>query len=219
LTYRTLILTVLALTAISCGRAPAKTDTPPASTVPVVQPGAPGEETRALASAPPAVAPAATAADISFMQGMILHHSQAIAMVDLLKTRTKREDMQLLGKKIEVSQNDEMKMMRGWLIDRHQPAPAQGHDQLMMISGQPMAPMPGMLTSEQMSALGAASGPAFDKLFLAGMIQHHLGALKMVEDLFATPGAGVESVIFDFATHVDSDQRMDISRMRRMLGK
>jgi len=155
------------------------------------------------------------------MQGMILHHAQAIAMVDLLKTRTKRDDMQLFGKKIEVSQNDEIKMMRNWLIDRHQPAPvpAQGHGQLMMISGEPMAPMPGMLTEPQMTVLAAVSGSSFDQLFLTGMIQHHGGALTMVGDLFATPGAGQESVIFDFASHVDSDQRMEISRMRQMLNK
>jgi uncharacterized protein (DUF305 family) len=155
------------------------------------------------------------------MQGMILHHAQAIEMVNLLKTRTKRDDMQLFAKKIEVSQIDEMKMMRTWLIDRHQPAPvpAQGHGQLMMISGEPMKPMPGMLTEAQMTALGAASGPAFDNLFLAGMIQHHEGALTMVADLFATPGAAQDSVVFDFASHVDSDQRMDISRMRHMLSK
>ena len=79
--------------------------------------------------------------------------------------------------------------------------------------------MPGMLTPEQMKTLAAASGPAFDKLFLAGMIQHHSGALKMVEDLFGTQGAASDSMVFDFATHVDSDQRMEISRMRQMLNK
>ncbi len=187
--------------------------------MPVVQPGAPGDATRTLAAAPPAVAPAATTDDITFMQGMILHHAQAIAMVDLLKTHTRRNDMQLFAKKVEVSQTDEMKMMRTWLIDRHQPAPTGGHDQLMMINGQAMAPMPGMLTAQQMVALSAASGPAFDTLFLAGMIQHHEGALKMVDDLFNSPGTAHDSVVFDFATHVDSDQRMDISRMRRMLSK
>jgi len=185
-----------------------------------VQPGAPGEASKDVAATPVAAA-AVHPDDVKFMQGMILHHAQAIEMVTLLKTRTRRDDMQLIAKRMEVSQNDEMKMMRGWLIDRHQPAPApgQGHDALMMIGGQPMAPMPGMLTSEQMKALAAASGPAFDKLFLAGMIQHHGGALKMVEDLFGTQGAAQDSIVFDFASHVDSDQRMEISRMRQMLNK
>ena len=207
----------------ACGRepvpSPAQTSAS-AGAAPVVQPGAPGDPSRDVAASP-VKAPAVTAADIRFMQGMILHHAQAIEMVNLLKTRTKRDDMQLFAKRIEVSQNDEIRMMRTWLIDRHQPAPvpAQGHGQLMMISGEPMSPMPGMLTEPQMTALAAASGPAFDALFLAGMIQHHGGALKMVEDLFAAPGAAQDSVIFDFASHVDSDQRMEISRMRRMLNK
>ncbi len=216
-------LAAVLVAAVSCAQAPESSTSqsaPAPGAAPVVQPGAPGEASRDVA-ATPATAPAATTADIRFMQGMILHHAQAIEMVNLLKTRTKRDDMKLFAKRIEVSQNDEMKMMRTWLIDRHQPAPvpAQGHGQLMEISGQPMAAMPGMLTEAQMKALAAASGSAFDKLFLAGMIQHHGGALTMVEDLFATPGAGQESVIFDFASHVDSDQRMEISRMRMMLSK
>ncbi len=214
-----LVALSVAVCLTGCSRTPAAQ--PPASDgAPVVQPGAPGEASKNVAPSPVA-APAVVTADVRFMQGMILHHAQAIEMVDLLKTRTKRDDMRLFAKKIEVSQNDEMKTMRTWLIDRHQPAPvpAAGHGQLMMISGEPMAPMPGMLTSEQMTALAAASGPAFDRLFLNGMIQHHGGALKMVDDLFSTPGGAQDSIVFDFASHVDADQRMDISRMRMMLNK
>jgi uncharacterized protein (DUF305 family) len=187
----------------------------------VVQPGAPGKPSTTLSTPAPGVAVKATAADIEFMQGMIHHHGQAIEMVELLKTHTQRPDMQLLGKKIEVSQNDEMKMMRGWLKDRGAEVPMDhgGGHMMMMSSGAAMPPMPGMLTEAQMKELAAAKGPAFDKLFLNGMIQHHEGALLMVDDLFKSPGAGQESVIFDFATHVDQDQRMDIARMRQMLKK
>lgn len=197
------------------------TPPPPAQGAAIVQPGAPGSASKILAAAPPMAKSTYTAADTTFMQGMIHHHAQAIEMVELLKTRTSRRDMQLLGKKIEVSQNDEMKMMRNWLKDRGEEVPMDhGHGQMMMMgSGEMMAPMPGMLTERQMTALAAAKGPAFDKLFLEGMIQHHEGALTMVDALFATPGAGQESIIFDFATHVDADQRMDISRMRGMLTK
>ena len=217
-----LLCSVLALSAVvACSKpAPPAESTPSAASGPSVQPGAPGAPSKDV-SATPVTAAAVVTADVRFMQGMILHHAQAIEMVNLLKTRTKRDDMQLMAKRMEISQNDEMKMMRTWLIDRHQPAPqpSQGHDALLLISGEPMAPMPGMLTPEQLKALGAASGPAFDKLFLAGMIQHHNGALKMVEDLFGTQGAASDSMVFDFATHVDSDQRMEISRMRQMLNK
>jgi uncharacterized protein (DUF305 family) len=136
-------------------------------------------------------------------------------MTALLRTRTKRDDMKLLAQRIDVSQTDEIKMMRTWLTDRGEAPPmdmSRGDH-----AGMTMPMMPGMLTPEQMTALAAATGPAFDRLFLTGMIQHHEGALVMVEDLFKSPGAGTETNIFTFATHVDADQRMDISRMRGML--
>jgi uncharacterized protein (DUF305 family) len=191
----------------------------PAQTPVIVQPGSPGQPSTTLAKPAPKNVPKYTAADATFMQGMIHHHAQAIEMVELLKTRTQRKDMKLLGLKIEVSQNDEMKMMRTWLSDRGEEVPMDhGHGHMMMMTaGTAMPPMPGMLTEKQMAALAAAKGPAFDKLFLEGMIQHHIGALTMVQDLFSTPGAAQESIIFDFATHVDADQRMDISRMQGML--
>jgi len=185
----------------------------------IVKPGAPGQPSTTLSAPAEKRVAKHTPADTKFMQGMIHHHAQAIEMVELLKTRTQRKDMKLLGLKIEVSQNDEMKMMRNWLKDRGEEAPMDhgGGHMMMMSSMSEMAPMPGMLTAKQMKALAAAKGAAFDKLFLEGMIQHHEGALTMVEELFATPGAGQDSIIFDFATHVDSDQRMDIARMRAML--
>jgi uncharacterized protein (DUF305 family) len=79
--------------------------------------------------------------------------------------------------------------------------------------------MPGMLTPEQMKALAKATGPAFDRLFLTGMIQHHGGALTMVQELFDIPGAGQDSVLFDFATDVDNTQRAEINIMQNMLNK
>lgn len=190
----------------------------------IVRPGAPGQPTTTLSTPPVRSVAKNTAADTQFMQGMIHHHAQAIEMVELLKKNTARKDMKMLGLKIEVSQNDEMKMMRTWLKDRGEEVPMDhGHGQMMLMAGGTadgmMMAMPGMLTEKQMAALAAAKGPAFDQLFLKGMIQHHEGALTMVDELFATPGAGQESIIFDFATHVDSDQRMDISRMRVMLTK
>jgi uncharacterized protein (DUF305 family) len=91
-----------------------------------------------------------------------------------------------------------------------------GHG-MMMIGGAMMAPMPGMLTPAEMAALERATGPEFDRLFLTGMTRHHEGALAMVRDLLGSPGAAQDPVIFDFITHVDADQRMEIARMRRML--
>jgi uncharacterized protein (DUF305 family) len=180
----------------------------------IVQPGAPGESSRVI-SAVKAVDLSKvqhTAADVKFMQGMIGHHSQAVEMVTLLKTRSAREDMRLLGQRIEISQEDEIKMMQRWLEVRGQevPGPHAMHMHGAML-------MPGMLTEEEMAQLTEAKGAEFDRLFLEGMIKHHGGALTMVHELFDTPGAGQEVEIFSFASDVDADQRMEIDRMGAML--
>jgi uncharacterized protein (DUF305 family) len=167
-----------------------------------------------------------TPADVRFMRGMISHHAQAVEMVELLKTRTRREDVKLLGARIEASQRDEIAMMRAWLDARGQAVPdadpLHAHhadhagggpaESLSML-------MPGMLTADQMSELASASGAAFDRLFLSGMIRHHEGALTMVQELFAAPGAAQDSEMFAFASDVDADQRMEMSRMRALLNE
>jgi uncharacterized protein (DUF305 family) len=181
---------------------------------PIVQPGAPGESSRVL---PPDKAvdlprPGFTAADVKFMQGMIGHHAQAVEMTDLLRTRTTSEEMRKLALRIEVSQADEIKMMQHWLEARGQEVPGP---HAMHMHGATL--MPGMLTAEEMNRLAAAKGTEFDRLFLEGMIKHHGGALTMVQNLFAMPGAGQDSEIFAFASDVDADQRMEIDRMDAML--
>jgi uncharacterized protein (DUF305 family) len=158
--------------------------------------------------------PAITDADVKFMQGMIGHHTQAIAMVALLKTRTERNDMKLLGQRIEVSQTDEIRMMKTWLASRGQTVPADA-DYTMMMAMPDMA-MPGMLTQKQMDELAAAKGADFDRLFLEDMIQHHEGALTMVRGLMSTAGAGQDSSVFQFASDVEADQSAEINRMRAL---
>ena len=180
----------------------------------IVQPGAPGQPSRVIAAdkAVDLSRVQHTPADVRFMQGMIGHHAQALEMTDLLRTRTSSEDMKLLARRIEVSQADEIKMMQEWLKARGQAVPdAHAHH----AHGATL--MPGMLTAEEMTRLAAAKGAEFDRLFLEFMIKHHEGALTMVTELFATPGAGQESEIFAFASDVDADQRMEIDRMRGML--
>jgi uncharacterized protein (DUF305 family) len=180
----------------------------------LVQPGAPGEPTRAIGAdrATDQSRVQVTAADIRFMQGMIGHHAQAVEMVALLPTRTTNEDVKQLALRIELSQADEIAMMEQWLAAHGQPRPdPHAHH------GHGAALMPGMLTPEEMTRLAAATGPAFDRLFLEGMIQHHQGAITMVQALFEEPGAGQDSDIYAFASDVDADQRMEIERMRRML--
>jgi uncharacterized protein (DUF305 family) len=180
---------------------------------PIVQPGVPGEPSRIVTPAEAADLSQIrfTPADVAFMQHMIAHHAQAVDMTSLLKTRTQREDMRKLALRIELSQADEIKMMERWLRDRGQdvPGPHAAH----MHDG---ALMPGMLTDAQMTELAAATGVAFDRLFLENMIRHHDGALIMVQQLLARPGAAQESDMFTFVSDVDSDQRMEMERMGAM---
>jgi len=179
----------------------------------ILQPGAPGQDTKTIseAQATDLSKVGATAADIKFMQGMIGHHAQAVEMVALINDRTANPTMKLLGLRIQVSQEDEINMMKTWLKDHGAEIPGPHHHHTAE------GFMPGMLTQEEMTALANAKGVEFDRLFLMGMIKHHGGAIKMVEDLFNTPGAGQEGGIFAFASDVDADQRMEIQRMGLML--
>jgi uncharacterized protein (DUF305 family) len=179
----------------------------------ILQPGAPGQATQTIteAQATDLSKVRATPADIKFMQGMIGHHAQAVEMVALINDRTANPSMKLLGMRIQVSQEDEMNMMRTWLKEHGAEIPGPHHHHTKE------GFMPGMLTQEEMDKLAAAKGVEFDRLFLMGMIKHHAGAITMVEELFKTPGAGQDGSIYAFASDVDADQRMEIDRMGLML--
>lgn len=186
--------------------------------VSVVQPGAPGAPSRKLPPSTSGVAPPHSQADIEFMQGMIMHHSQAVEMTALIPSRTQNKEVRALGARISVSQADEIKFMKRWLIARGAPVSMTMPEMPgMNMSGKTMPPMPGMLTPEQMNTLQQGNGAEFDRLFLTGMIQHHKGALVMVKQLFDTPGAGEDADLFDFATDVDNTQRAEINIMEHML--
>jgi uncharacterized protein (DUF305 family) len=186
----------------------------------VVQPGAPGQPSKTLPATTNATLPPLAPADIAFMQGMIMHHQQAVEMTAWIPSHTENKELQALGARISRSQSDEIQFMRRWLAERGQPHALPMPD----MAGTDMAHqhtmmMPGMLTPEQMEALGKAKGAEFDRLFLIGMIQHHEGALTMVNNLFNTAGAGQDAEIFDFATDADNTQRAEIKIMHGMLEK
>ena len=184
-----------------------------AQSAPIVQPGAPGKPSRVItAEEAGKLRPGVSAADVRFMQGMIGHHAQAVEMTELLKTRTARPEMRKLAERIAVSQSDEMKMMREWLESHGAAVPGEHAHHA---PGAPL--MPGMLTAAEMERLRSASGDTFDRLFLESMIKHHEGALVMVKELFATAGAAQDADIYAFASDVNADQRMEISRMSAML--
>jgi len=212
-----------------------------------IQPSAPGEPTRVLSAADLAGAPHPehTQDDVRFMQGMLHHHAQAMVMTELATRRTTSQDIRLLARRIELSQNDEITLMRRWLETRgeevpelvlrfgadgpddhaghddhaHHPGHAghAGHGAHGDPSGHDSLPMHGMLSNEELARLAAASNREFDLLFLEFMIRHHLGAVQMVADLVASPGSGQEEEISQFASHVEADQNIEIRRMRGML--
>jgi uncharacterized protein (DUF305 family) len=195
---------------------PESSPTTPAGTPQIVQPGAPGQDSKVIppeASTRSAALPH-TPADTKFMQGMIGHHQQALEMAALVYTNSTSEEMQMLAKRIEVSQLDEIGMMKTWLKARGEAIP----DEHAHHAGD-HALMPGMLTQAEMKRLASAKGKEFDRLFLEGMIKHHQGALTMVKELFASPRAGQDAEIFAFASDVDADQSMEIDRMSAMLAK
>src|SRR5258706_8461381 len=193
----------------------------------VVQPGAPGQPTRTLPPSTRAKLPPRSPADVRFMQGMIMHHAQAVEMTALIESHTVNKNLRSLGARISSSQSDEIKFMKRWLEARGEPISSMRPEMARMDMSMDMSMdtsahsmlMPGMLTEKQMEALKKAKGEEFDRLFLTGMIQHHGGALIMVKDLFDTAGAGQDAELFNFSTDVDSGQRAEIRIMQTMLGE
>jgi uncharacterized protein (DUF305 family) len=209
----------------------------------IVQPGAPGSPSKTLPSSTRGTLPPRSAADVAFMQGMIMHHAQAVEMTAMIPSHTQNKELHALGARISSSQSDEMKFMKRWLAARGEPVSTampgmadmpgmdMSHPETLdtthqspdetshTTSHETMALMPGMLTPQQMEALREAKGAQFDHLFLLGMIQHHDGALTMVKDLFDTAGAGQDAEIFNFATDADNTQRAEIRIMETMLKK
>jgi uncharacterized protein (DUF305 family) len=180
----------------------------------IVQPGAPGQSSRTFSSTEldQVEGVSYTDADVSFMQGMIPHHQQALEMTALVRQHAVTEAVQRMALRMEISQRDEIALISAWLADR-------GETIEMSNMGAMQHEMMGMLTPEQMQTLSETRGMDFDRLFLEGMIQHHRGALAMVTELFSTSGAAQESTIFKFAEEIDADQLMEIERMQGLLNQ
>jgi uncharacterized protein (DUF305 family) len=179
----------------------------------VVQPGAPGEPSRAISAeeAAAAVEMKHTQADVDFMRGMIHHHAQALVMTNMVRQRSGSREIPLFARRIEISQEAELETMERWLTERGEQPPTDeehAHDHGGL--------MPGMLDQDELTALGAARGAAFDRRFLRAMRRHHRGALQMVADLRETDG-GREVEIDAFARHVVADQGIEIGRIQELL--
>lgn len=217
------LLTISIITVF--GSLPSFTQTSKPSDSPlIVQPGAPGQASRILPADTKAKLTPSSPKNTEFMQGMIMHHGQAVEMTEMIEARTQNKSIRLIGARISQSQSDEMAFMKRWLEIRGEsvkmvmPTKDGSHSHGSHGADHSMQ-MPGMLSAKQMQALKNANGAEFNRLFLAGMIQHHEGALVMVKDLFETPGAGQDAELFNFASDVDSGQRAEIKTMQTLLDK
>lgn len=185
----------------------------PAATQATRTSGTPGisEADLAAAALADSVRHSYSQADIDFMAGMIHHHAQALVMSRLAPTHGASGPLGIMTRRIINAQKDEIALMERWLEDRDEQVPDTGMDKGPM--------MPGMLTDDQLDALGAAQGLEFDRLFLTYMIQHHRGAVTMVSELFATDGAAREQTVFKLASDIEADQASEIVRMQSMLSE
>jgi uncharacterized protein (DUF305 family) len=175
--------------------------------------------------APPAAAQAAVdttrptynAADVAFMTGMIAHHAQAVLIAGWAPSHGASSSVQTLCERIVVGQQDEIALMQRWLAERKQPVPDPSSPHAMMPGMDHGMAMPGMLSAEQLAQLDQARGAEFDRLFLTFMIQHHLGAITMVDQLFESQGATQDETSFRLASNIYADQTTEIARMQKML--
>ena len=182
--------------------------------VPIIQPGLPGQPGRIISAEEAADLAGIqySAGDVMFLQGMISHHAQAMEMSALVDSRTDREPMRLLAKRISISQEDEITMMQDWLAERDLEVPnADTHH------SPDFDLMPGMLSEDKLNQLENSTGDDFDRLFLGFMIEHHEGALEMVDNLLDQRGAAQDPVLYAFTSDVTSDQGAEIDRMDAML--
>lgn len=204
-----LLLAIPLAACSSATRAPAQQ----ASAAPAAPMLTPAQRARADSGRPPY-----TEADVLFMSGMIGHHAQAIVMAGWAPSHGASASVQAFCERIVVGQRDEIAVMQGWLRDRRETVPdAAATLQMMMQPGMASMMMPGMLTAEQMAALDRARGTDFDRLFLTDMIQHHTGAILMVDQLFAARGAAQDDGVFKIASDINVDQTTEIDRMNVML--
>ena len=209
-------LTLPGLAAVAAIAACGTTGLAPAS--PGVEPmlGQPGALSPAAVAKADSGRPPYTMADVRFMSGMIGHHAQAVLMAGWAPTHDASLAVRALCERIVVGQRDEIAFMERWLRERHETVPAADGSHRMPGMGHP-ALMPGMLTDDQLALLDRARGAEFDRLFLTFMIQHHQGAITMVQQLFSAHGAAQDDNVFKFASDVNADQTTEIDRMGSML--
>jgi uncharacterized protein (DUF305 family) len=160
-----------------------------------------------------------SAADVDFMAGMIPHHAQAVLIAGWAESHGARADLQVLCQRMVIAQRDEIAFMRTWLLDRGQRVPDANatHHRMKMNGVEHDMLMPGMLSPEELAQLDKARGTEWDRLFLTFMIRHHEGAIKMVDELFASYGALQDDDVYHLAADIHADQNIEIERMLKLL--
>lgn len=191
------------------------------STTACAQTVAPASTQPGPSAVPQSSGPSHVPADADFMTGMIGHHAQAVLIAGWAPTHNASRAIQALCERIVVGQNDEIALMQRWLGEWNMPVPSAdaSHDMMPGMENMGHKMMPGMLTADQLNALNKAKGQEFDRLWLTAMIQHHQGALTMIKDLLAIPGAARNDAVFKFVSDMNADQGIEIERMTGMLSK
>ena len=183
----------------------------------IIQPGAPGESSKNLdpKMASNIADTSYIKADVDFLQGMIVHHEQAIVMAAMARKRTNNKTIVDLAKRIDVSQEDEINFMESWLAERnekiggkrkfhHMDSGMHGHEHMQMV---------GMASPQQLKDLSKSKSTDFDRLFLQLMIAHHDGALEMVKELKKFSGSAYDPILNEFIADLVNDQGVEIERM------
>jgi uncharacterized protein (DUF305 family) len=211
------IAAVVAVWLAGRGPDPAGAEDTGATAPNVVRPGAPGASSSRLGTDPGQVETIApTKADVDFVEGMIHHHQQALVMADYVPSRGSGASLKVLARRLRIGQDSEIKLMQQWLEANRGSVPGVPTSSGHAGHGEHTQLMPGMLTAAELARMEAARGTAFDKLFLQGMIKHHQGALTMIGQLYAA-GGGAQSELDKLVRDIDSDQTIEITRMRQLL--
>jgi len=215
-TWLITLAAVLALAAGGCGGGGSEDDGGGEAETNIIQAGAPGEPSRAVSAEDASQGGAAkhTEADVAFMRGMIHHHAQALVMTNMVRQRSRSQEIPLLARRIERSQETEIELMERWLTDRGEEPPTD--EEHLRDHGAAGGLMPGMISAAELARLAAAQGRPFDARFLRAMLRHHRGALTMVADLNAS-GGGTEPELGSFTRHVEADQGIEIGRIEELL--
>ena len=194
---------------------PAAPSSVPSADVPVLEPGAPGEDTTTRDPDEPVEVPDAAHDDVAFMQMMVLHHRQALVMSELVADRSDDTQVREAAARIEAAQGPEILVMAQWLTERSLDVPGVDEDPDLYDHGQHgHAGMEGMLGDDELDDLADAEGAEFDRLYLSGMVRHHEGAIEMARHVLEH---GADVRVNELANGIVAEQSAEIARLERIL--